>query len=100
MATREFTPLRTPRPLRTGPLSNWKRVVTQLDFSLIHPRFTALKNSRTDRGADGESRSRLVDLRARGEEGDDEERHYSGQNVDSAAHHDPANSSSRCPFRR
>ena len=59
MATREFTRLRTPRPLRT-----------------------------------------LVDLWARSDERDYEERHYSDQNVDNAAHRDPANSSHRRPFRR
>jgi hypothetical protein len=48
----------------------------------------------------GETRSRLLDLEARAEEGDDEKRHYSDQNVDDAAHHDPADSSYRCPFRR
>lgn len=57
-------------------------------------------HSRTDRGAEAESRSRLVDLGARSEEGDDEERHYCDQNVDNAAHRDPANSSHRLPRRR
>jgi hypothetical protein len=43
---------------------------------------------------------RLVDLWARSDERDYEERHYSDQNVDNAAHRDPANSSHRRPFRR
>jgi hypothetical protein len=72
--------------------SNWKRLPTQLDSSLTRPvPQHGADNSRTDRGAEYEGRSRLVDLRARSEEGDNEERHYSDQNVENAAHHDPAN---------
>ena len=90
---------RPPTPNR--PLSNSKRVVTQLDSWLIRQCFyTALTTRAPTEEPKPTARSRLVDLGARSEEGDHEERHYSDQNVDNAAHHDPANSSYRCPFRR
>lgn len=67
------------------------------DLPMLH---TAATTRAPNRGAEAESRSRLVDLSARSEKGDYEERHHSDQNVDNAAHHDPAKSSHRHPFRR
>jgi hypothetical protein len=96
MATREFTPLRT--PAHSG------QAVIQLETHR-HPAGLfadqpMLHTALTSRVLKPTARSRRVDLRASSEEGDYEERHYADQNVDNAAHHDPANSSYRCPFRR
>jgi hypothetical protein len=99
MAAREFTPLRMP--------AHSEQAVIQLE-SHHHPAglladppvlLHGADDSRTDRGAEADSPQSLGHLGARSEEGDHEERHDSDQNVDNAAHHDPANSSYRCPFR-
>jgi hypothetical protein len=73
--------------------------VTRID-DMATREFTPLRTLRAGRGAEAESSSRLVDLSARSEEGDYDERHYSHQNVDNAAHQGPASSSYRLPFRR